>query len=183
MKRKWYPKWKTQKGEAIEVTPLEFIEYYKVNGSYFQWEEEGVFYEGQIWKCRLPNKTVKPLTFRFEVNELDRDSYTKNTSLPVNKNPIMEKAPNPITDSWEECTLGIISKDLFPRLDLLGEYIKILVDIEKEEGELSTVATARLNLLQQDNAEDLKEAYMDYVSLDRDLKAQCKSEVYQNLYK
>ena len=177
--RKWYKKWKTQKGEAITVSPLEFVEYYKVNNTYHQWEEGDVLYEGQIWKCRLSNREIKYLPFRVKVDPLDKDSYSKNTSLVINRNPIKEKVPNPITDTWEEVTLNVISKDLFPSLENLSVYLKALTELEEETKgtEVHDVIKYRLNLQNCDTRYELDLAYNNYLSVDRELKLECRNLV------
>lgn len=177
----WYSKWKTQKGEAITVSPLEFIEYYKVNKVIHTWEDGDKMYEGQIFKCRLEDGSIKKLPFRVEV--VDKESYSSNTSLPINKNPIKENTPNPITDSWEECTLGIISKDLFPRLDLLGKYIMILTEIENKRKykHLKEAVEIRFNLQKADSEQELKKEYNKYLELDKEIKAEIKSLIYHSL--
>jgi len=179
--KKWYKKWKTNKGGAIRVSPLEFVEYYKLNGVHHQWEEDGILYEGEIWKCRLASREIKYLPFRVTVNPLDKDSYSKNTSLPTNPNPIQEKHPNPIIDSWEEVTLGIISKDIFPRLELLGSYINILIELETL-GLYSSVVRARFKLIDCIDKKELVEAFTNYCMLNQEEKKAISNLIYQKLY-
>jgi len=179
--KKWHKKWKTNKGEAIKVSPLEFVEYFKLNGSHHQWEEDGILYEGEIWKCRLESREIKYLPFRVAVNPLDKDSYSKNTSLPTNPNPIQEKHPNPIVDSWEEVTLGIISKDIFPRLELLGDYINILIELETF-GLYPNVIKARFRLIDCIDKKELVEAFTNYCMLNLEEKKAVSNLIYEKLY-
>lgn len=157
-----YSKWKTEKGVAIKVTPLKFLNYYKINNSIHTFKIGKKTYQGQIWKCKKEGKTCN-LTFRIEVAEIDVKSFNVNTSLISNKNPLPDIHPNPLVDSREECELGIINKDLFPPIELRKVYLKILYQLRLTNSEFRTLIIIRLNLI--DNCSEINKWYNYYNNL------------------
>jgi len=94
MKKEYYLSWRSKKGIPLLVTPLEFVGY----GSSFT--INGVVYEEQKWRCKLPDGKIATLSFR-EVKGNDSE-----TSHVENPNPITDNQPDPIQFTREEMEHG-----------------------------------------------------------------------------
>jgi len=76
--RKFFQKWKKEKGMYVNVIPLEFISYVKnSNGNIIRFREGDKTYEGQKWRCKFLDGKRKICTFRVAVHpiDLEEDNY------------------------------------------------------------------------------------------------------------
>ena len=117
----YYPNWKTQNGIGIKVKQLEFIGY----GSRFV--IDGVKYEEQKWRCRMPDGRFKVLKFR----ELQGDD--SEVSHVSSDNNLIEP-PNAIQCTKFEVDNNILIENNFMLRIEQAKKKRLLSILKREKG-------------------------------------------------
>jgi hypothetical protein len=127
-KRKFYYQWKTKTGVGIGITLLEYIDKVRVNGSPLTFTFNDVEYEGEVWKCRMPDGTHSNLKFRVKKVEED-------VPWNYNKDFILDRNPNPIVDTYEMVESGKIYQINKDESDwnMINDRLAYLVNFERNQ--------------------------------------------------